>query len=136
MIHFNSPDHVQERANVEPLSLAEATHAVETINQICSMAGLVGGNIALGFIQRLVWEYENLKHASMTAPKWINVEDALPEPYDESFIVYPNFDMISYGTSICFDEPCFYIFDEYYDRDMKVTTVTHWMPLPTPPNTK
>jgi len=65
-IHFNSPDHVQERANVEPLSLNDMRQLVDELNYLIEYH--MDQNNAI-LAQRLIWEYENLKHASMTSPK-------------------------------------------------------------------
>jgi len=64
-IVYNSPDHVKERASVEPLELYEIEHAVAILNEVCNIANVDGGTIALGYVQALIWEYENLKHAAL-----------------------------------------------------------------------
>jgi len=60
-IIFNSPDHVKERANVEPLTLAECEELVKYIN----IHDHYTTNQFKNCMQRLIWEYENLKHAAL-----------------------------------------------------------------------
>ena len=64
-------------------------------------------------------------------PKWISVEDELPEEHTDVLVYYhfhsDNFDNCHYQTQ-----------DSYYRgrweiEDDKLKTVTHWMPLPNIP---
>jgi len=61
MIHYNSPDHVKERASVEALSMAECEELVKYIN----IHDHYTINQFKHCMQRLIWEYENLKHAAL-----------------------------------------------------------------------
>jgi len=124
-IVFNSPDHVQERANVEPLHTIELEVLVMLFNKSFDDSPII-----LQAIQRLVWEYENLKHASMTAPKWISVNDALPNPYER----VPILDNKTKDIGFIDDDKQWFIKSKYGTDE--TSAVTHWMPLPTPPNTK
>jgi len=72
---------------------------------------------------------------------WIKVEDALPEK-DVSVLVYSDYDGISIGYRVTDMPPIFsqdandrewMIFG--YNAELK-SGVTHWMPLPEPPEYK
>ena len=70
---------------------------------------------------------------------WISVEDRLPKNGDR-VLVFPDYILCQYGTEefggdILGIENEFSYFSEYNDEDRKPDfPVTHWAPLPKPPN--
>jgi hypothetical protein len=58
--------------------------------------------------------------------KWISIEDRLPEKYQTVLVIFNknNVDTAIY-TGNCFIDTC---------CSCKIYLVTHWMPLPKPPN--
>lgn len=81
-IIFNSPDHVKERANVEPLSLTETQSIVDTLNYYFDERMMQSDTVDL--FQRLLFEYENLKHLEAYTKQW---HDAANPPNDDRQIL-------------------------------------------------
>ncbi len=59
-IVYNDPIYSTERANVEPLSIDETKRLVAKLNIILFTGRMSDKDKEL--LQRLVWEYENLRH--------------------------------------------------------------------------
>jgi len=59
--------------------------------------------------------------------EWISIKDRLPEN-QSTVLVYAN----GYDTQY-FEDNGFYDFKICYKYDSKTENVTHWMPLPIPP---
>lgn len=62
-IHFNSPEHIKEMQEVKPLTLEEEQNIVNEINDTLLY-------LYPGFkdnLQRLIWNYENYKHAYISS---------------------------------------------------------------------
>ena len=76
-------------------------------------------------------------------PKWISVEDRLPEGVDEVLVLFENGDMMNAKYDCCIDdESRLGTYRGYYhpytlgflDGEwVPYEGVTHWMPLPEPP---
>jgi len=125
-IVFNSPDHVQERANVEPLTLDQANELVAYIN----IHDYYTNAKFKEYMQKLLWEYENLKHASMTAPNWISVNDAMPPSEENDHVVKWSSDVIVTDGILTLIGRINIRSKKWYGVYIKPT---HWMPLPNTP---
>lgn len=60
MIHFNSPEHIKQRQEVKPLTLEEMKMLINYMNYNMHYSYNI-------LAQRLIWEYENYKHAYMSS---------------------------------------------------------------------
>ena len=117
MIHYNSPEHQKERANVVPLTMDEMHELANYIN----MHGHYLSKQFIRVFQRLIWDYENLQHMRETLPVWISVNDRLPEP-DTAVLIYANT-----GIRTCYFDST----GDFYSGSAILTKfITHWQPLP------
>ena len=120
MIHYNSPEHQKERANVVPLSMEEITELIKYLN-------IYENYTPKAFqerMQRLIYDWENLTHMRETAPVWISVSDSLPEP-DTAVLIYANT-----GIQTCYFDST----GDFYSGSAILTEfITHWQPLPQTP---
>jgi len=75
-IHYNSPDHVKERASVEALTVAQSKEAVELINSLLYDADRYGQLVVTkeetALLQRLIWRYENFEHLEASTKELLN----------------------------------------------------------------
>lgn len=56
MIHFNNPEYAKERQNVKPLTLEQEKNIVAHLNLYFSDMPIMQKKL-----QRLIWNYENLR---------------------------------------------------------------------------
>lgn len=72
MIVFNNPEYAKQRQEVKPLSLEEMEEAVDFINDSVSLFYNKIPEKRLdyltGLVQDLIWQFENLLHASVSEP--------------------------------------------------------------------
>lgn len=61
--------------------------------------------------------------------KWISVKDKMPEE-DQHVLITDGEDVVEGWLDTCSDKDVWYYSDYYQKQD-----ITHWMPLPKPPNT-
>lgn len=61
-IKFNDPEYAKQRQEVNPLSLEEMQDVVEVLNDMCH--GFKPTFKRIESIQRMIFEYENLKHSN------------------------------------------------------------------------
>ena len=88
----------------------------------------------------LIAALQELKELRSADDKWISVKDRLPEiiknthdndvDHSEEVIIIANGEVIT-GTSLYFDGS--YLFCGEMDENFNLNEVTHWMPLPKPP---
>ena len=69
--------------------------------------------------------------------EWISVDDELPEEHSDVLVYYETSPIKFRGGVLL--GPCHYMTQSSYYNDMfemenRPHTVTHWMPLPEPPN--
>jgi len=121
-IVYNSPDHAKQRMEVVPPTMTEIKVAVSMLNQYIPKPATATADI----IQRLIWHYENLEHASQTQPKWISVDVELPENINDVLISVSG--SIGIGFYRRKDQT-------WYWGDLPCTPL-FWQPLPEPPKTK
>jgi len=121
MIHYNSPEHQKERANVVPLSMDEIQELVKYVNDN-HKTGLFEN-----VIQRFIYDYENLSHIRETMQVWISVNDRLPETEIEVLSYCGKYKNIF--TCVLTQE---WGWTENSDDMIKIFP-THWMPLPEKP---
>ena len=84
MIIFNSPDHVKERANVVPLNAEDMRNAGVVLNTLIKNATYNPFDFEIELLQRLIFEYENLKHLEAYTKQW---NDANNPPNDDRQIL-------------------------------------------------
>jgi len=119
MIHYNSPKHQKERANVVPLNMDDLKSIQKYLNAYLPIEKTV-----FDLFQRLIWDYENLQHMRETAPVWISVNDRLPEN-DTAVLIYTD-----RGILTCYYDSAG---DFYSGAAILTKFVTHWKPLPQTP---
>lgn len=70
--------------------------------------------------------------AKETVPQWISVKDEMPKPHID-VLVYGT--THTYGLEHTFMKESYYCGDDdgYFFCEDTDTSVSHWMPLPTPP---
>lgn len=127
-IVYNSPEHAKQRQSVKPLSMEEITDCVRYLNEFCIRLKFAQHIVPASIIeswQKLIFDYENLAHMRETYPKWIDVNYALPATDVEVLVMRPS--AKKYGDDII----CIRSFTKYGFNG--VHTITHWMPLPSAP---
>jgi len=127
MIHYNSPEHQKERANVVPLSIDEIAELIKYVN-------IYEHYTPKAFqerMQRLIWDYENLRHMRETAPVWVDVMISLPPLSGQ----YLGLMKDTNDIYVCYYKKQRNLFQVYGAGIDPISdmNVTHWQPLPQTP---
>lgn len=105
----NIPENIIKLIEAEyPIEVDNITH--RTINRICQSAAAFGYQLA---------QEQN--------EKWVSVDDRLPEVYKSVLAYRPQKEEI---IICCLDHEGNWTIDDFLNS---IVTVTHWLPLPSPP---
>lgn len=74
----------------------------------------------------------DLAISALSRDRWISVEERLPEPKTEVMVAYDDGEVWCLWQNWANDTEDDRL--EYYTNDYAIHTVTHWMPLPSPPD--
>ncbi len=86
-------------------------------------------SLQMGQVSESVCYAAMQSYADQFAPKWIGVEEGLPESYVNVLVYYDDDGLYRVDTMIHNGKKWIYQWTNKF-------TVTHWMPLPEPPKTE
>ena len=123
MIVYNSPDHIEQRVNVKPLSLEEMNFLVKLLNNYIPS----DNTGVMEALQSLIWDWENLSHMRETQPKWIDRNSQLPSKNETV--------LITDGKSVTIGNLSDHhmINCDYKNNNINYLTATHWQYSPEVP---